>query len=704
MKLKNKLILNITLTNLVIFTVTALFISISSEKNMKKSLKNQIADSRDLITTHIDGVLNHASESYIACALDGIFLYLENSTEVYSEEVAKKMVLQQVQNIKLGESGYVYVTNTEGTVIHHPVEQVGKKMSVLTDWVKENSTEKRPVLDYTYQNKKKKLIKAYYAPWDWQVMATVYLDDFSDLVNIDSLNEQMKKVKIGERGYPVITDQNGVILTHISDDIVGKDITGIKDANGIQFLSNMLTKDFDSITYEWKEDSGKIENKFLEYYKFPGTGWYLLITGYWSDFYEGINFIKTLLIVTMFIAIVINFIIIRFIAKSITKPIIHLSNIIEDISEGDGDLTREINVNANDEVGIMATNLNKFIFSLNNMMKDIKDSSDNNLIAKNDLENVSETSIKSMGDISTNIVQINSKVNEFNHIVLNTEKSINNIINNIIGLDSSIDSQTSMIEQSTASITEIIASITSVSEITQKKYSSTESLISTAKIGRNIISETNTAISEVKSQLANINEMSNIILDIADRTNLLSINAAIEAAHAGDSGKGFAVVSEEIKNLAILSSDSSEQIQNTITNITESINYTYDNSVKAENSFKLIQKEISDVVNALNEIVLSTREIHTGGQEMLDSISFLSEVSQQVKTNSTQIRKSTDKVSINMNDTVNMTSKVLTDVEDITLCTKGIQESLDSFTNNLKMISDSTFILNNNVNKFKIRS
>ncbi len=702
MIIKNRLILTFTIINLIVFTVVTAVITVNTSKSMKTTLLEQLDNTAEFVSQQVTSAISNSADEYIRSTADNLLNSIEAAYDSVDEEVAQEYFINLFKNTRIADSGYIYATRSDGTIIYHPVEKTGDKMSVLSSWVKDNQFKNKLVLDYTYKNREKKLIKVYFKKWDWQVMVTVYVDEFKELLNMETLNRQISSIKVGEHGYPIITNAKGLLLTHKNQNKIGVNITKLKNAKGELFLENFMDFDENSYNYNWLEPDGSVRYKYLHYIKEPSTGWYIIVTAYWDEFDEDLNRIKTILIWASILAMIVNILFVLLSTRSIVKPINDLTNLIKEISEGDGDLTRKITIRRKDETGLMAGFLNTFVSNLNKMMGDIKKSTDHTLSAKDDLFAVSEETSASICQITKNIDHISDKISHLDTNVCLSTDSVNEITGNITGLNSSIESQNAMIEESTAAITEMIASISSVAAITERKQISVQNLVDTAKEGGNVIESTQNSVEKVKSQLENINEMTNIISSIAARTNLLAMNAAIEAAHAGDAGKGFAVVASEIRNLAESSSRSSSKIKETIKNVSQSINETSTLSEKTGSSFRSIDGEIKEVVLALNEIVSSTGELQIGGQELLASINSLRDISTDVRENSVSIKESVDNVNQAMENTSAITYEVVTAIKEVTLGTNEIQKSMGHVTDNIQVISETGVLLSDNVNKFKI--
>jgi methyl-accepting chemotaxis protein len=216
-------------------------------------------------------------------------------------------------------------------------------------------------------------------------------------------------------------------------------------------------------------------------------------------------------------------------------------------------------------------------------------------------------------------------------------EGINGSIGDLAGV---VHAQSSAQEQSAASTNEMVASIGNVADIVNRKKESTESLIATTQSGGERLEETSRIITDISDSVDAITEMLEIIDNIASQTNLLSMNAAIEAAHAGEAGRGFAVVAEEIRKLAEESAENASSIGGVLQQVVTKINDSAAASSTTLVAFRDINQEVRETANALAEIAASTGELKTGSTEILEALSSLTELTGKVRDGSDQIRDS----------------------------------------------------------------
>ncbi|GAB1484762.1 hypothetical protein MASR2M78_35800 [Treponema sp.] len=242
-----------------------------------------------------------------------------------------------------------------------------------------------------------------------------------------------------------------------------------------------------------------------------------------------------------------------------------------------------------------------------------------------------------VSDAKNSMTGIEGKVVELETASVGSSEAAERIRERIVGLKNSIEEESSAQIESSASINEMVASIRSVADSATRRRSSMETLAGTADEGMNRLDSLLGLISKIEGSIGSIQSMVSVINSIAGSTNLLSMNAAIEAAHAGDAGRGFAVVAEEIRKLADTSGKNAKEIGRQLKEVISVITKAAEESGQTRNSFSEIRTEIDGAINAFQEITSATSELAEGGRQILEALQTLSEMSLQVKSSGEEI-------------------------------------------------------------------
>lgn len=346
--------------------------------------------------------------------------------------------------------------------------------------------------------------------------------------------------------------------------------------------------------------------------------------------------------------------------KAVCRPVARmnkeLSEIIDSINAGKGDLTKRLYVQGKDEIGTIGSSVNNFIETLQTIMKKITDNT-------NKLEGIVGTVTDKVVKANDNSCDISAVMEELSSSMEEVSATVISVNDNTNNVDSSVSELSNESVKLLDYVTEMKARASELEETAVKNGDNANQIIG------EIIESLETAIEESKS-VDKVNDLTMDILNISSQTNLLALNASIEAARAGEAGKGFAVVADEIRQLADSSREAANNIQNIngmvivavkeltknsnqmIDYITNNVMEDYVGFVKSGHQYNDDAEHVSEIVSKFNDMAASIKESMSNVAESLDGISTAVEESTNgittVATNTTDLVASIEDISTEM--------------------------------------------------------
>jgi methyl-accepting chemotaxis protein len=462
---------------------------------------------------------------------------------------------------------------------------------------------------------------------------------------------------------------DGTVLGHFLPERIGKNMRDVDVEYGphkeAAYDAVVNGKSFTFRIYDpnMKDDSNFIMQPFL--ISDSGVSWMVLIGVMDSYVLKEVRANARFTFIFATITILAGMLIVYFVLSAMTVPIVKVSLSLKDISEGEGDLTKQLAVASNDEIGDLAKYFNQTLGSISTLIKRIKYKVNALTNTGHELsENMAKTS-RSVDEIGVNFNGMKTKMGEQEQNIAEAEKAVRTIKNNIETLNQLIESQSTSINTSSSAVEEMTANINSVTKTLIENSKNVNELTEASENGKSGLQTVAEKIQEIARDSEGLLEINSVMDNIASQTNLLSMNAAIEAAHAGEAGKGFAVVADEIRKLAESSSDQSKTTAAMLKKIKASIDSITVSSNEVLSRFAIIDASVKTVSTHELNIRNAMEEQEVGGRQILESMSRLKEISVSVKQGAVDMMSSGDHLNKQTSDLIRSSNEVVTGMNDI---------------------------------------
>ncbi|UTJ06955.1 methyl-accepting chemotaxis protein [Arcobacter roscoffensis] len=529
-----------------------------------------------------------------------------------------------------------------------------------------------------------------------------------------TLKKELKKVLIGDSGYIYILDKKGNLILHKS--LEGKNIFTLKDANGNEFIKNMINSKNGVLHYEYNEN-GSVNTKIAAFTTYDKWDWVIVAGSYEDEFLKISQEVqKIFIIATIILTLILSIMIFLLITKVISNPLEKFQDGLIDFFKylnRTNKTAKKIDINTTDEIGKMANVINKNIEDIQIHLSQDHELIENvkTVVSKvshghldNRIENTCDNpSLNELKDLINNMLDkletfVGKDINELSRVLelyskrdftesLNTSHTgkigkeifnMNEIItemlvdnqndglklknsstqlsSNVNTLSTNATNQAASLEEVAASITQVTENINQTSNKAQNMFELSSTTKKSSSTGKNLANKTVHAMDEINEKVQTINESISVIDQIAFQTNILSLNAAVEAATAGEAGKGFAVVAQEVRNLASRSAEAANQIKQLVEDATIQAKEGKEISSNMINGFESLESKINETNHIITDVANAAQEQTKVMLHISDTINKLDRFTQenaQVAEEANSISKLTEDIASTVVENVN---------------------------------------------------
>lgn len=409
----------------------------------------------------------------------------------------------------------------------------------------------------------------------------------------------------------------------------------------------------------------------------------------------------SLVFLAMIGVIALIFIIINILISWLLKPLNEIITALDHIST-DWDLTQHIKVKHNDETGVLGEFFNMTFGKMKDLLLGIKGKSVALLDTGDELASHMTKTKTDIDGINNNIQTMRGQVLSQSDKVNAAAGTMDHIIKGLAALNDHITVQADSVAQSSSAIEEMLANIQSVTQTLVKNATNINSLAESSQASRTDLQKVSTDIQEIAQESESLLQINLVMQTISSQTNLLAMNAAIEAAHAGESGKGFAVVADEIRKLAENSGAQSKTISGVLKKIKAMIdNITRSTGVVMER-FANMEQEVQIVSDQESQIRNAMEEQGAGSRQILEAVTQLNSVTGLVRKTSSEMTEESKDVLGQSSDLKKITMEVASSMDEMTQSAEEISSAVTRVQEITRENKENIDALSADISKFKV--
>ncbi|QKF76988.1 Cache sensor-containing MCP-domain signal transduction protein [Arcobacter defluvii] len=651
-------------------------------------ISNTISNKYESAIEHHEKLSKEGTIKYFKSLLEqnkfilGVWFTFEDGTLVYEKNDGTD---KENYYTKKGAFQPYVVRNSDGSFNIEP----SSDFNINSEWINLPYKNKQVSITQPYDydiNGKKVLLTTVSSPVYFQgkFIGAVGVD-----FSLDSFNKKVNEIKLFDTGYGTVVDAYGKIISHANPENLGKSLKDLtknenilkslemsKKGEDYSYLAKNLKSGEDSYSYAYPFEFGETKNY-----------WTFIATVPEKEYLKQSNFIRNFSIVSGLIVLVVIVLVLIYSMRILNKNLTTIKNGLLDFFSylnKESKVAKSIQIDSLDEFGQMAKMINenikkteKLIIQDNDLIEDVKrvvnevkngkfnkrieKSTENENLEelKNTFNEMLETTKNSVCEDVNNVIKvldnfakldfrgriddkgnisvginnlaqiINTMLKENKTNGLTLDESSDILLANVDKLNISSNEAAASLEETAAALEQITSNIRNNTQNIAKMASYSNSVTKSASDGEKLANQTTQSMDEINNQVNLINEAITVIDQIAFQTNILSLNAAVEAATAGEAGKGFAVVAQEVRNLASRSAEAAKEIKIIVENATKKANDGKEIASNMISGYKELNQNISQTINLIQDIEMSSKEQLSGIEQINDAVNQLDQQTQQ---------------------------------------------------------------------------